>query len=195
MKQIKFKIALGLVTLFMAMGTISCTDKSEVEDSKEIAETHNEAKFENSTTEYDAQFLVNAAEINLQEINLGMLAQQNSTNADVLELGKMIEEDHTKSMNELKELALNKNITIPVVSTESAVKEYEELKTKKGNEFDKKYCETMVSGHKNAVTIFEKASTDAIDLDIKNWAIATLSILRNHSDKAISCEMKIKTTK
>jgi hypothetical protein len=32
----------------------------------------------------------------------------------------------------------------------------------------------MVSGHKDAIATFEKASTDCKGTDIKNWATATL---------------------
>jgi hypothetical protein len=32
----------------------------------------------------------------------------------------------------------------------------------------------MVSGHKDAIATFEKASTDCNETDIKNWATATL---------------------
>lgn len=195
MKQIKLKIVLGMMALLLTVVGTSCSDTPKVEDSKEIAETHNDAKFENSSVESDAQFLVNAAEINLQEMNLGLLAQQKSTNTDVIELGKMVTEAHTKSMTDLKALAMKKNITIPIVATEDAVKEYDKLNMKAGKEFNKEFCEMMVDGHKNAITVFEKATTDAVDEEIKNWAIATLPTLRMHSDKAISCETKIKNIK
>ncbi len=46
----------------MVFGLSSCGDASKSEDSKEMAEEHNEAKFNDNKTEDDAQFLVNAAE-------------------------------------------------------------------------------------------------------------------------------------
>jgi len=47
-----------------------------------------------------AQFLVRAAEIDLEEIQVGQLAQKKSTMIDVQELGKMMETEHTKSLSD-----------------------------------------------------------------------------------------------
>ena len=45
-----------------------------------------------------SKILVNAAEINLEEIQLGQLAQKYSLNADVKSLGKMMETEHAKKL-------------------------------------------------------------------------------------------------
>ena len=56
--------------------------------------------------------------------------------------------------------------------------------------FDKEFCDRMVNGHKDVITLFEKASTDATDSDIKAWASESLPILRTHLDAAMTCKMK-----
>ena len=38
----------------------------------------------------------------------------------------------------------------------------------------------MVSDHKKTVDLFEKATTDAKDADIKSFAVKTLPTLKNH---------------
>ena len=48
----------------------------------------------------------------------------------------------------------------------------------------------MVNGHKDAITMFDKASTESIDEDIKAWAIAMLPVFRTHLDHAITCQEK-----
>jgi putative membrane protein len=195
MKQLKLKIIQGTFALLMMSTAIACNETPKVEDSKEIAETHNEAKFENSTVEKDAQFLVNAAEINLQEIQLANLAQLKSTNADVKDLAKTIGDAHTKSMADLKGLAMTKNITIPVIATEDATKAYDNLSAKNASDFNKEFCDMMVAGHKDAIAVFEKASNESMDVDIKNWATTMLTELRMHADKAIICQTKINAIK
>ena len=55
------------------IGTSSCMN-NKPEDTKEVAEEKNEQIFDNNNNEKDAQFLVNAAEINHEEISLGQLA-------------------------------------------------------------------------------------------------------------------------
>jgi len=158
------------------------------EDTKDIAKEHNDAKFEKESSETDAQFLVNAAEINMEEINLGKLAQENGKMNHVKELGKMMEDAHSKSTYELTNLAKTKNITIPKSPTDKAMKAYKTLSNKSGINFDKSYSEMMVNGHKDAIAIFEKASTDCTDPEIKAWAFSTLPALRKHLDHAMLCQ-------
>ncbi|MBP6531701.1 MAG: DUF4142 domain-containing protein [Bacteroidia bacterium] len=187
MNNLQFiKKAAAQVGIFAAiLFLISCSNGPKSEDTKADAEEHNEAKFDNNNQEKDAQFLVNAAEINLQEIKLGQLAQQLGRTANIKELGKTMEDEHSKSLNELTTLAKSKTITIPTSTTENATDAYKKLNDKSGSDFDKSYADMMVSGHKDAIAVFEKASTDCNDSDIKAWATQMLSTLRMHLDRAL----------
>lgn len=189
------KLNLGFVTAIfftaMSLFTLSCINDSKVEDTKDVAEEYNEAKYDNTTKEKDAQFLVDAAEINLEEIQFSILAQQKSKTKMVIDLGKMMEENHNTAMNELITLASRKIVTIPTTATNETKQSYEKLEAKTGKEFDNAYCALMVDGHTNAITLFEKASTVSTDSDIKAWALATLTILRTHLDQAITCQKAI----
>ena len=46
----------------------------------------------------------------------------------------------------------------------------------------------MIAGHKGAIALFEKESTEAADTDIRQMAIATLPILHKHLDHAVACQ-------
>jgi putative membrane protein len=187
-----FKIAFITIAI---IGATSCSDKKNLEDTKYLAEEHKEAKFDNTPKERDSQFLVNAAEIDLEEIQLGKLAQQNSNLIDVKELGMLMETEHGKSLTNLNTLAVKKIITIPANLTDKAKKAYDKLNEKSGKEFDKDYCEMMVKGHKDAIFLFDKASTECSDSDIRAWALSTLPALRTHLDHAITCQEKCKKMK
>jgi putative membrane protein len=183
-----FKNAILLITIVTTLLIIvSCSNNKKPDDTKEVAEEHNDAKFDNKEQERDAQFLVNAAEINLEQIQLGQLAQQNGSAIHVKELGKMMEDKHSKSLIELTALAKSKVITIPTSLTDNAKNSYNKINEKSGNEFDKEYADKMVKGHKDAIEVFEKASTDCSDADIKSWASASLPELREHLDLSIDC--------
>ncbi|MEL7589297.1 MAG: DUF4142 domain-containing protein [Prolixibacteraceae bacterium] len=168
----------------------SCGSGQKPADTKDVAEEQNEDMFDNNKQEADAQFLVNAAEISLEEIQLGKLAQQKGTTAQVKELGKLMEDVHTKSLIDLKALANSKTITIPMSPTDDAQNAYETLNEKSGIEFDKAYADMMVSEHKDAIDIFEKASTNSNDADIKNWATVSLANMRTHLDHSIDLQKK-----
>jgi putative membrane protein len=134
---------------------------------------------------------VNAAEISLEEIQLGILAQKNCLTNDVRQVGKMMENDHTKSLVELQQLATQKSISIPTVQSDKAFDVYKELSNKTGNKFDNEYCAIMLKGHKKAIVLFEKAVSDTADDDIRNWATKMLTVLRLHLDYIINCQKNI----
>lgn len=166
----------------------SCNDASKANDTKKVAEEHNDAKFNTAEKEKDAQFLVNAAETNLETIQLAQLAQTNSTTTEVKTLAKMLQEEHTKSLNDLTALAKTKLITIPTASTDKAQAAYKSLSGKSKKNFDVEYCKTVIDRHKDAVAAFEKKSMESTDADIKQWATTMLPVLRTHLDQAITCE-------
>jgi putative membrane protein len=196
------KATLGL-TVILALG--ACNNKQEpknpvepmtsTEDPMKKAEESNDAKFDSRKSEKDAEFLVKAAEINLKEIKLGKLAQQRSSNKDVKDLGKMMETDHDKAFGELSELALKKMITIPHENTDKINEDYDKFNKMNAKDFDKKYCDEMVDGHQDAISLFDKASTDSADPDIKAWAAEMLPKLHQHLDHAMACQKVLKDKK
>ena len=137
-------------------------------------------------------FMVNAAEINLEEIQLGQLAQTNGTTAAIIELGKMMEAEHTKLLKELTEIAKQKLIDLPTATSEKAQKTYKEYSDNSSTDFDKKYCELLVKEHKNAIELFEKVSTESTDVDIIEWANAALPILKTNLDYALAFSTAIR---
>ena len=174
-------------------GIVSCDNNAARtnDDTKEVAEDKNDAKFDSAKMEKDAQFLVNAAEINLEEIKLGQLAQQRGMSNDIKMLGQTMVEAHTKALSDLKSLAQSKTVSIPDAATKDANDAWDKLQKEKGTDFDKKYCDMMVDGHKDAIDKFEKAASDATDPQIKQWASSMLPDLRKHLDMSMTCQNKL----
>lgn len=187
MKITQSNLFLTTLAIVAIIGTTSCKDNQAV-DTKEVAEEKNEQKFETRNSEKDAQFLVDAAAINREEISLGQLAQKNGSSKHVKELGKMMEDEHTKSLAELTALAKTKNISLPTSQTEDGQDAYKKLSEKTGNDFGKAYSNMMVSGHKDAISLFENASNECKDADIKAWATSSLPGLRTHLDQSVTCQ-------
>lgn len=180
-------LSLGLLVIHACSGN--------PDDSKETAEEQNEERFDDRKSEKDANFLVEAAAINLEEIKLGELAQQKGMMEDTKALGKMMVKEHAAALEELKTLAANKSITIPEVLTEDGQDAYDDLNEEKGMSFDKEYASMMVRGHKSAIRKFENASSNAEDPDIRNWATSMLPGLRAHLENANICKDKAKEMK
>ncbi len=200
MKKVKFieksmKFNMAFFSLLSAGVLIGSCSNGNADDSKEMAEEQNEERFDERKTEKDADFLVEAATINMEEIKLGNLALEKSTNEDVRELATMMVNEHTTALDDLKELAKSKSITLPSSAPEEVMDAYDKLQEKSGKEFDKEYCDMMVKGHKKAIDKFEDASSDSDDTEIRNWASSMLPALRTHLTHANACQEKCKAMK
>lgn len=179
------KALLSAAVITLSLGTTSCKQESKPEDSKEAAEDQNEVKFEdNNAKEEDSEFLVDAAETDLEEIEIGKLAQQKGTDEEVKSFGKMLEDDHKKSFEDLKAFSDKKQISLPLVATEDGKEAYNDLNKKKGLDFDKKFADMMVDGHEKAIKNAEKVSKDAKDEEIRVWAANKIPNLTTHLEHA-----------
>lgn len=171
----------GLLVIFLN----SCKNETKQEDPKEVAEDTNEAKFDSiADKKDDSEYLVDIAEVNLAEIEIGKLAQQKSTNPEVKKFGKMLVDEHTKAAGEVSALAKSKNFTLPTSLTEEGQEEYKKLNEKSGLDFDKKFADMMIDGHEKAIEKLQKATKDAKDEDIKLWASNNIAPLTAHLEHA-----------
>ncbi len=198
MKKTKFllKTFFGAAALALFLGMSSCKNEAKPEDTKEVAEEENEAKFdENDDKEDDSEFLVAAAESDMMEIELGKLAQTKSSNADVKDFATKMVNDHTKSANETKPFAEKLQVSLPAAITDKGKEKYNELNEKSGHDFDQKFADMMVDNHEDALSKMEKASTDASDPEIRSWAAGKVPVLRGHLEHAKMLQDKIKNVK
>lgn len=182
----KSLILMSVLALAVSLNT-GCGNKT---DSKEVAEDANEQKMENSKDEKDAEFVVNAYNANLFEVKAGELAKAKATMADCKQLADMMITAHTKANEELSSLAATKNITLPAGLSSADQDDLNDLDKQTNMDFDKKYCKLMVDKHEDAVKMFENASTDSKDQEIKDWAAKMLPDLRSHLEMSKSAKDK-----
>ncbi len=188
LKNVLLPVVLGFSTM---LSLTSCDNKPKPKDPEEVAEDANEGKEDPAARERDEQFLMKAAEINLEDIQLGQLAQQKSANAEVKALGKMLVDGHTKMMADLTALAGRKSIAIPTSPTKDVQDTYQKISEKTGVDFDKAFCDRMASGHKDAIDKFENAANNSPDAEIKAWASSMLPDLRTHLEHIQMCKDKV----
>lgn len=164
--------------------TIGNTVTNPREQDKMMSDTANN----NNNAETDATFFMKAAEINMEEIKLGKLAQQKGTMSHVKELGKMMVTDHTQAMAGLNTLAKTKMIDLPTTEGQKIMDAYKMLSEKKGKDFDKAYSDMMVNGHKEAIALFEKTNSDTKDADVKKMTTTMIPKLKTHLEEAEKCQ-------
>jgi putative membrane protein len=184
----KIKSVLMVFSISTLTSMSSCMSKTVY--TKEVAEELNEEKADNRKEEKDAQFLVDAAEINMIEIYLGELAEEKGSTSYIQALGKMIRENHQISLDRLTILARKKNITLPTTMTSAGNNAYTELNNKSGNDFDESYADLMVSNHEDAISLFEKIAKKGNDRDIRDWAKSEIPALQNHLEESQECRKK-----
>lgn len=158
---------------------------SGTSDGSGVASSNNST---NNTVDEDTTFIMKAAEINMEEIKLGKLAQQKGTSAHVKDLGKMMVAEHTQAMKGLTPLAKTKSLILPAKESSKIMDAYKSLSSKKGKEFDKAYSDMMVDGHKDAISLFEKTNNNTKDAEIKAMTTAMLPKLKTHLAHAEMCK-------
>jgi putative membrane protein len=196
-----FSFGLAGTLIFMS----SCSENNR-SDSKDMAENGNmnhrasDGKMNNSSTadktilvienNNDSTFLIKVAEMQLEEIRLGRLAQQKGTTPHVKELGKMMEEGHSKTLASLETLARDNSITIPTTTSSDSEDRYNDLGDETGADFGKAYSKMIVDHHEDAIELFEKASRDSENQQIRTWASNQLPTLRTHLEHAEACKVE-----
>ena len=126
----------------------------------------------------EVNFINDAAEGGMMEVQMGQLAQQKGQSPDVKSLGQRLVTDHQKASDELKQLASNKGITVPSQLPPKHQKMIDKLSS--ASDFDKTFKDMAVKDHKKDIKEFERLSKSAEDQDLKAWVTKTLPTLQEH---------------
>jgi putative membrane protein len=94
----------------------------------------------------------------------------------------MLVDQHTAANNELTKIANAKGVELPAAPKHALRRDIEKLgKKKNGEEFDRDFVRDVgVKAHKKDIKMFEKASKDVKDADLKAFVDKTLPVLREH---------------
>jgi putative membrane protein len=141
----------------------------------------------------DRQFVEKAAAGGTAEVEMGKLAQQKASSDQVKQFGARMAQDHSKSNEELKQLAQAKGVAVPAAPNKSHHGDMEKLSKLSGAEFDRQYMAHMVSDHRKTVAEFKKASESAKDGEVKTFAGKTLPTLQEHLSQAQSINDSVKS--
>ncbi|WDF46058.1 DUF4142 domain-containing protein [Chryseobacterium sp. KACC 21268] len=147
-------------------------------DSTAVPPTTNQSS--SNLTAQDKKFADAAAQGGMAEVMLGELSSSSGTHASVKSLGAMMAKDHGKANEELKSWASATGYTLPSSVNAEQQKTYDELKTKKGAEFDRMFADVMVNDHKKVLAAFKKESTEGSEASLKSFATKTVPALEHH---------------
>jgi len=128
----------------------------------------------------DHTFVQKAAEGGAAEVALGQLAQQKASSAQVKEFGAHMVRDHSKSNDELKQIAAGKGIAPPDKPNAQQQKDAAKLEKLSAGSFDRAYMDQMVVDHKKTIALFEGEAKSGKDPELKAFAAKTLPTLTDH---------------
>ena len=138
----------------------------------------------------DAEFVMKAASGGMAEVALGKIVDAKARNADVKKFAEMMVNDHSKANEQLKKAAKDAGVDVPDKMTEEDQKLVDRFKNYKGSNFDQDYMKQMVSDHEKDIAEFKRASKEARNPKIKDFAAKTLPILQAHLDAAQKIQPK-----
>lgn len=184
-------------SLLLALPFVLFACNNESKDSVEKADSVNEVKQDNMDQaivpdEESSSFLVKAANGGMAEVESGQMAQQKGTNQKVKDFASMMVHDHSAANDEVKMLAAKRNITLPDSVSDEKKQKAMELGKRTGKDFDKNFIATMVKDHEETIDLFEKASGNVKDSEVKTFVDNTLPKLRMHLDSAKAIQKVIK---
>lgn len=149
----------------------------------------------------DRDFVEQSVMGGMAEVELGNLALERASNADVKEFAGMMVRDHSKSLAALKEVASQHAIPAPAGLDAKNRELRDKLAGLSGAEFDREYMSVMVDAHETTVdrlqarasedrfgddkgTVRPERSDSPLETSINQWAANTLPTTRHHLDEA-----------
>jgi putative membrane protein len=140
---------------------------------------------------HDTMFAMAAARGGMAEVEMGKLAAEKGSSADVKAFGQQMVDDHGQANEKLKAIAEKKNMTLPANMSAKQQSMYDMLKTKSGADFDKAYVNAMVKDHSEDVKEFQREANSGKDEQIKGFASETLPVIQGHLEKIKSIQSKM----
>lgn len=139
-----------------------------------------QAHFKNINSSIDAdvsEFMTEAADARMLAIEEGKLASKKGSTQQIREYGELMVRDQSRILEELKLLAVKRNITLPVELSHKRQRTLASLDEKEGEAFDKKFLEVASIDHKREVSAFRKASGFK-DSEVAGFAEKNLNLIR-----------------
>ncbi len=182
---------IAVVSLFfLVCFTSACNENTTSSNDKSLSNEENDAPVE-SSIELDKSFIATAAKNNLEQIQLGQLAQLKGNIPQVKNLGMQIVKDNVFILKELQLIAGKKQITLPASLSPEAQAFYSDLINKEGVEFDKAYINKIVEDNKADIKKYKNIAKGAVDKEISIWVNLKLPILKMHLDSAFAFQTMI----
>jgi len=129
----------------------------------------------------DRKFIEEAASSGMFEVQIAQLAASKANDPQVKSFASMLVDHHTAANNELVKIANAKGVELPAAPKRALRRDVEKLGKKSGDEFDRDFVRNVgIKAHEKDIKLFQKASKDVKDAELKAFVDKTLPVLREH---------------
>jgi putative membrane protein len=131
-------------------------------------------------TQQDKRWLKQIHQVNLADINVGMLAKHKGHSARVRKIGRALASDHRNLDKAVKQTAQRLNIALPHNVNSTQRHAAMQLSKKSGTRFDRAYLHGQIGGHQKAIEKIQWEISHGESSAIKRLARKALPVLRKH---------------
>jgi putative membrane protein len=134
--------------------------------------------------ELDKQFILNAADDALFQVNAGQVAASGTTRKSIEDYAKEMTTDQTQAGKELQQLAAARKVQIPTTLSDERQQQLDSLSMQTGTSLDTLYLNQIVAIQERVVHMMEIEGTSGNDLELKQWASKRLPVARQFEERA-----------
>ena len=145
-----------------------------------------------SLSAQDKAFVMKAAQGGMTEVQLGKMAADQGSAADVKEFGAKMVKDHSNANSELMAITSAKGILLPHKLDTKHQTMVDTMKSLSVGAFDKTYVDAMVAAHTKDHALFEKEASTGQDAEIKAFAAKTDEMVKMHLSMIEAIQSKMK---
>jgi putative membrane protein len=140
----------------------------------------------------DLKYMTGSAQGLMSELKLGAMAEQRASDEGVRKFGKQMVTDHGKDLQELQQLAKQKQVKLPESLNADQSREAGKLEKLSGKDFDREYVKYEVKDHKDDIKEQKETLKKTHDPELKQFAGKELDTVTGHKKTVDALQARIK---
>jgi len=141
---------------------------------------------------WDKDFLLNAEQSEARQLSMSKVALDRAHGSDVQAYAHMVVDNHTRTLQQLRDLMNKKGASQPGSVTEANAEGEYRLDSASGTDaFDHEYISLMAAETEQTLGRFKQAAETADDREVRAYASAVLPVIEKEQRKAADLEKKL----
>ena len=135
-------------------------------------------------SQQDQNFVKQAAQGGLEEIQSGQMAEQKGASQAIKQLGQTLVTDHTMMNEQLKQIAQQQGFTLPQSLSQDDRQEMQQLRNASGQQFDRQFADEQIEDHQKMIQVLQKEAQTTQDPALREFAQSGIPVMQKHLQMA-----------